>query len=183
MSTPDILNILFTSSFTILGGIIVFVVGQVVSKFIIEPFYEQSKLIGEIASSIIYYANAGAGVEPYYLQQIQNIKTRDDIDETAKELLIERYGNLMKNEWARSDETKMFLRQQASQLMGKTNAIPFYNFWVILSLWRLPTRKAIFEAAQELIGYSNDITKSMDRGRNIAKKLRIKIVLEKFGKG
>jgi hypothetical protein len=179
----ETLKIVLTSSFTILGGIIVFVVGQVVTKFIIEPLYEQSKLIGEIANSLIYYANAGAGVEPYYLQQIQNVTKQDELDETTKELLIERYRELIKNEWARSDEARIFLRQKASQLMGTTNAIPFYTFWVVLSLWRLPTRKAIIEASQELIGYSNDTTKGMDRSRKIAKKLRINIVSEKIGKG
>src|SRR5687768_13838110 len=114
------LKIILTSSFTILGGIIIFVVGQVVAKFIIEPLYEQSKLIGEIANSLIYYANAGAGVEPHYLQQIQNVGKQNDLDETTKELLLERYRELIKNEWSRSDEARTFLRQQASQLMGTT---------------------------------------------------------------
>ncbi|MCA9947544.1 MAG: hypothetical protein KC449_28890 [Anaerolineales bacterium] len=98
-------------------------------------------------------------------------------------VLIERYRELIKNEWARTDEARIFLRQKASQLMGTTNAIPFYAFWVVMSLWQLPTRKAIIEASQELIGYSNDTTKGMDRSRKIAKKLRINIVSEKIGKG
>ncbi len=46
-----------TASITILGGFIVFVLGQIVVKFFIEPIHEQSKTIGEIAYSLIFYAN------------------------------------------------------------------------------------------------------------------------------
>src|SRR5688572_8306196 len=102
------LKIILTSSLTILGGIIVFVAGQVVTKFIIEPLYEQSKLIGEIANSLTYYANAGAGVEPYYFQQIRNVGNQNDLDETTKGLLIERYRELIRNEWSRSDEARTY---------------------------------------------------------------------------
>lgn len=177
----EVLQIALTSGFTILGGIVVFVVGQIVAKFVIEPLYEQSKLIGEIANSIIYYANAGGGLEPYYLQNIQNVSKQDGLDETTKELVIERYRELIKNEWARSDEARISLRQKASQLMGTTNAIPFYTLLVVISLGQLPTKKAILEASQELIGYSNDTKSGMDRSRKIAKKLRINIVSEKIG--
>ena len=51
----ETLKIVLTSSRTILGGIVVFVVGQVITKFVIEPMHERSKLIGEIANSLIYY--------------------------------------------------------------------------------------------------------------------------------
>jgi hypothetical protein len=62
---------------TILGGITIFVGGQILIKFIIEPFYEQSKLIGEIANSLIYYANAGAGLEPYHFEQLQSVSEQN----------------------------------------------------------------------------------------------------------
>lgn len=53
----ELQKIVLTSSLTILGGISVFVVGQIVSKFLIEPIHEQSKIIGKIADSLIFYAN------------------------------------------------------------------------------------------------------------------------------
>lgn len=39
---------LLTSSLTILGGVVVFSLSQIVQKFLIEPVHEQAKVIGEI---------------------------------------------------------------------------------------------------------------------------------------
>lgn len=176
-------DIFVTSGLTILGGILIFVGGQILTKFIVEPFYEQSKLIGEIANSLIYYANVGAGVEPYYFQQLQALSKRDDLEEVAQKLMVERYEELIRNESKQLGEARIVLRQQASQLMGRTNAIPFYGLWVVLSFGFLPSRKSVIEASQELIGLSNDPSKSADRARKISKCLRIKIISERFGKG
>lgn len=41
---------------TAFGGICVFVLGQILSKFFIEPIYEQKKLIGQIAHFLTFYA-------------------------------------------------------------------------------------------------------------------------------
>lgn len=46
---------------TILGGVSIFVLGQIVIKFIVEPLYEQSKAIGQIVDSLIYYIDAKKG--------------------------------------------------------------------------------------------------------------------------
>lgn len=50
-------KVFLTSGLTILGGVIVYVIGQILSKFFIEPIHEQKKLIGEIADSLIFYSN------------------------------------------------------------------------------------------------------------------------------
>jgi len=61
----ELFRIVLTSAFTILGGIFVLVVGQIVIKFFIEPIHEQSNIVGEIAESLVYYArqysNPGSG--------------------------------------------------------------------------------------------------------------------------
>lgn len=49
---PDPLNIALTA----FGGICIFVFGQILSKFFIEPIYEQKKSIGQIAHFLIFYA-------------------------------------------------------------------------------------------------------------------------------
>ena len=41
---------------TAFGGICVFVLGQILSKFFIEPIYEQKKVIGQIAHYLSFYA-------------------------------------------------------------------------------------------------------------------------------
>lgn len=43
--------------FTILSGTAVYVIGQIISKFIIIPIYKQKEVVGEIADSLIYYRN------------------------------------------------------------------------------------------------------------------------------
>jgi hypothetical protein len=53
----EVEKILLTSSLTILVGVTVFVCGQIVVKFFIEPVHELRKLIGEIAFSLNFYAN------------------------------------------------------------------------------------------------------------------------------
>jgi hypothetical protein len=47
----------YTSALTVLTGVIIFVVGQTVLKFFIEPLQELRKTIGEIAFSLDFYAN------------------------------------------------------------------------------------------------------------------------------
>ena len=49
-------RIFLTSGLTILGGIIVLVLGQLVQRFFIEPIHEQARVIGEIAYSLAFYA-------------------------------------------------------------------------------------------------------------------------------
>lgn len=135
---------------TAVGGVTVFVIGQLVAKFLIEPIHEQKKLIGEIAATIIFYSNVGAGVEQHYFDQIKAI---DKSDDPKKEILIDRYTNILNSHWAKSDEAAMTLRRQATELLGKTHAIPFYK---LLSLLRqVPKLDNITAASSELIGMSN----------------------------
>lgn len=58
-------NILLTSTLTIIGGVVVFSLSQIVQKFLVEPVHEQAKVIGEIFFGLVYYAdryaNPGTG--------------------------------------------------------------------------------------------------------------------------
>ena len=60
-----VLTACLTAFGTVVSGAVIFVFGQLVGKFFIEPIHEQSKLIGEIANSLIIYAdlyaNPGTG--------------------------------------------------------------------------------------------------------------------------
>lgn len=46
-----------TACLTVLTGVLVFVLGQFVIKFFIEPIQAQAQLLGEIAHSVTFYAN------------------------------------------------------------------------------------------------------------------------------
>lgn len=52
----DLDKILVTSASTIFGGVIVFVIGQLLSKFLIEPIQELKKAIGEVRFNLAYFA-------------------------------------------------------------------------------------------------------------------------------
>ena len=52
----DLEKILWTSASTILGGVILFVIGQLLSKFLIEPIQELRKAIGEVRFNLAFYA-------------------------------------------------------------------------------------------------------------------------------
>jgi hypothetical protein len=135
---------------TAVGGVTVFVIGQLVAKFLIELIHEQRKLIGEIAATIIFYSNVGAGVEQHYFDQIKAI---DKSEDPQKEILIERYKNILTSHWARSDEAATTLRRQATELLGKTHAIPFYG--LLSRLRQVLKLENITAASSELIGMSN----------------------------
>ncbi len=64
MSEPY--QIILTSSLTIIGGIIIYVGGQIISKFFIEPIHEQKKIIGEIDDALGFYAHiyCNPGIPP-----------------------------------------------------------------------------------------------------------------------
>lgn len=54
----DLTKIILTSSLTVFGGVIVFVVGQLIGKFVIEPIHEFKKLLGEIHFGLVFHAQA-----------------------------------------------------------------------------------------------------------------------------
>jgi len=53
----DLERILWTAAATIFGGAFVFVFGQLTSRFLIEPWYEQRRVVGAIAEALLNYAH------------------------------------------------------------------------------------------------------------------------------
>lgn len=50
----DLERILLTSALTILGVVVVLVMGQLLSKFLIEPIHELRKVVGEVRFSLAF---------------------------------------------------------------------------------------------------------------------------------
>lgn len=169
----ELYKILLTTFLTVISGVLVLAVGQLITKLIIEPLHDQKKLIGDIANTLILYGNIGTGIEEAYISNLRGIKEAED---EAQKLKIERTQQLVRNEWERTDKAKAHMRRQASELMGATNAIPFYGLWAML-LGR-PEQDAILSASIMLIGMSNGTdTKAGD----VAKLLKIGIVAKRLG--
>jgi hypothetical protein len=56
----DVDKIILTSIGTIIGGLIILAVGQIIIKFFIDPYQEYRKLLGEIVDVLTFYANVNA---------------------------------------------------------------------------------------------------------------------------
>lgn len=52
----EIERIVWTAAFTILGGVLIYVIGQLLSKFLIDPAHELKKVIGEVRFNLAFYA-------------------------------------------------------------------------------------------------------------------------------
>ena len=124
----DLTKIILTSGLTILGGVIVYVTGQILTRFFIDPYHEYRKAVGEVADALIYHANiymnpgGGSPTEPRA---------------------------------ARIDATSDALRQKASLLRVRAYAIPWYDAFASCKLVRQRASKE--RASGALIGLSNNI--------------------------
>ncbi len=73
----EVERIVITSCSTVVVGVFVLVAGQILTKFFIEPIHEQFRVIGEIADSLVFYANvySNPGTAP-----------RENMDEASMKL-------------------------------------------------------------------------------------------------
>lgn len=153
---------------TAVSGVAVFVIGQLVAKFVIDPIQEQKKLIGEIAATIILYSNVGSGIEKDYYDHMTSLANSD---RAGKEIDIDRYKELIKAERGRSDEAARVLRRQATELLSKTHAIPFYR--LLSRLRQVPKLDDILAVSSQLIGMSNSTHGEAGFGSGIEKVIRL----------
>lgn len=114
---------------TVLAGVVVFVVGQAIQRFILEPIQEQRRIIGDIANALVFLANVGP------------------LPEWAPA------GDLVLP--ASHEEASRTIRSLAARLRATLWTIPLYNWWAGLRL--IPPRAAIDTASQQLIGWSNSL--------------------------
>lgn len=171
----ELYKILLTSFLTVTSGVLVLAIGKIIEKFVIEPLHEQKKLIADIANALILYANVGSGIEQDYIQRLSGVKEKE-LEDAAEKLRVERLHQIIRHEWTRTDNAKTHLRQQASELMGKTDAIPFYSLWAFL--YRRPSYEDVTTASSFLIGMANS---SNDHSKEVAKLLKIKILAKRLG--
>jgi hypothetical protein len=91
----DLFKIVLTSSLTVLGGVMVFSLGQLIQKFLIDPVHEQAKVIGEISFGLTYYAcwyaNPGSG-KPDELEAVSDAFRRYASQLTATTNSVRCYG-------------------------------------------------------------------------------------------
>lgn len=93
----DIEIMVLTSCFTIITGVVVFVIGQLLSKLIIEPAYELRKSIGEVRFNLAFHApciHTPAARNNDTSEQARNALMKSSCDLLAKLQAIPLYDRL-----------------------------------------------------------------------------------------
>ncbi len=139
-------KILLTAATTVIGGLIILVMGQIVIRFILEPILEYRKVVAEIAEALLAHAHFFADSGP----------------DSAKE----------KGLSEAADE----IRHLAVALNGKAIAIPGYRFigWLrVIHPYQnvLEARRALWGLANTM--FRPDWQRKMNLASQAAKLLRI----------
>ena len=127
MSDADVWKIVLTALATLFGGVILFVVGQFLQKFVFETAQEQTKAISEVCFRLIQYASWYAN---------PGLRSTDEQNKQA-------------------DAASNALRECASSLQATTDAIYWYEFLCSISV--VPSRTNVEEAISHLIRISNSM--------------------------
>jgi hypothetical protein len=142
--------------YIILAGVIIYVLGEIIVKIVIDPVQELKRVIADIAFKLIHYSH------------VFKLSTAADTSEEASEKTIDRE----KLEQAADEYRKL-----ASMLNAGFRLVPFYAFARVLFF--LPREADIIDARNELIEMSEEIfaaPKSFviaERRKRIEKKLKV----------
>lgn len=119
---------LVTASLTALFAVLVFVAGQFLQRFFLEPIQEQRKIIGEIAFSLLFHAN------------VMDMSARENKGLVRLEEPVEIVRSL---------------RGLASRLRATLWTIPCYKLFSKLGI--VPDEESVMVSTQSLVGWSNSI--------------------------
>lgn len=90
----QVFAIVLTSSFTLIGGVVLLVVGDVLKRFVIEPIYRFALIRGKIANDLVVYADviANPGMDTSdRLGKAQKVLRRDSAQLYARASAIPWY--------------------------------------------------------------------------------------------
>lgn len=120
----ETLKIFLTALTTIIGGVLVYVSGQILSKFFIEPIHEQRRIIGEIADALIYYANIymnpGSGSQEKMVSASEKLRQLATLLQ-SKTHLIPHYSFFEKVKIVHKSSD---IESASGALIGLSNSIP-----------------------------------------------------------
>lgn len=142
--------------YIILAGVIIYVLGEIIVKIVIDPVQELKRVIADVAFKLIHYSH------------VFKLSSADDSDTAAMEAEIAPE----KLEQAADEYRKL-----ASMLNAGLRLVPFYPLARVVFL--LPKEVDIIDARNELIEMSEEIfaaPKSFviaERRKRIEKKLKV----------
>jgi hypothetical protein len=142
--------------YIILAGVIIYVLGEIVVKIVIDPVQELKRVIADIAFKLIHYSH------------VFKLSSAEDTSDEASEKTIDR---------ERLEQAADEYRKLASMLNAGFRLVPFYPLARVLFF--LPREADIIDARNELIEMSEEIfaaPKSFviaERRKRIEKKLKV----------
>lgn len=132
---------LMISAITVLGGVVVYVIGQIITKFYIEPIHEQRKVVGEISDKLMFYGNK---LNPYFL--FESFGTNTNNKETDKVIRRD-----LREKKKLTEEISDDIRKLGSLLVAKTYLIPRHVRFAFIS------EENIIKAKRSLTALSNSV--------------------------
>jgi len=138
----ELYQIILTSSLTIIGGIIIYIGGQIISKFFIEPIHTQKKIIGEIDDALGFYANVycNPGVLPKKkMDEASNRFRQLATLLRSKAYLIPWYNLFVRIRIVLKSES---IKNTSSELIGLSNSIHRESIEGLESLGILNSKRA-----------------------------------------
>ena len=130
------MNSLITACLTLIGGVILLVVSQIITRFLADPLVEFRRLRSEISYTLTFYANV----------------VFNPVAETTTIAEAEGAIASRKTVLKLQDARKQF-RELASRLLPAASAVLFYDFMARNKF--VPTLDDVKTAAGQLIGLSN----------------------------
>jgi hypothetical protein len=121
----EVSKIIYTSVVTLIGGVILLVIGQLITRLFIDPLLKLRSIIGDIAFNLIYYANI--------------MGNYDDTDTAPEKEKLK--------------EAKNSFRKLAAEFKVAAYVLPCYRLFYWMRL--IPSEKNILEATPNLTGLSN----------------------------
>ena len=142
--------------YIIIAGVIIYVLGEIIVKIIIDPVQELKRVIADIAFKLIHYSHVFklSSAEGTSAEAAEKTISQDKLEQAADEY-----------------------RKLASMLNAGFRLVPFYPFARIVFF--LPKEADIIDARNELIEMSEEIfaaPKSFviaERRKSIEKKLKV----------
>ncbi len=125
-------KIVFPALATIVGGVLVYVLGQLIQKLFIEPLHEQRRVIGEVDVGLILWAREWANLSDWQAGRTEQ-----------------------------RDRAENAFREYASRLVASTNAIG-RRAYAVAQHFGTPDPDDIRVAARNLIGLSNQMYSHAD---------------------
>ncbi|MGH8194066.1 MAG: hypothetical protein ACREQ8_06655 [Woeseiaceae bacterium] len=147
-----------TVFWTVFAGVSVYVVGELLMRFIVDPIHQQRETVGKVASFLIYHGNRFTS--PGIPQQLIDAGNDEEI----------------RRRKARLEETHEVGRNLATELVVRTQSIPCYS-WLERVGWA-PKRAKIAEAQGGLFAITNSL---YDIGSGIQNYKRAKAVEQALG--